>query len=159
MTIRKWKRKLDEMLYWGYIITLLHESYMILAICAFINLAKPSYEETPSKISTILSIVTIIILCIYPIFLNTVLYRNSLDLEKPRLKRKLGSAYEGLRTKNKGYLAYNSFFLYRRLIIPACVVLLNSNYLQQIIIFQFSVLARFVLIGHFKPFKLKRANN
>ena len=78
--IKRIYQKLKTYVFWNYPITFMQESYAIMAICAQINILRPSFDSSGGSLSTVLAYTTGTILLLYPAFLCSLLNRNQMNL-------------------------------------------------------------------------------
>ena len=121
--MKKITKRLNNKIFWGSLIVLMNESYMIVIVCVLINIRVLSMDSAGLKVMSILCVFFLFLTVILPsIFLMT-LYKDFKNLESKAMQRKYGVLYQDLKLKNgKKILMLPGFFLFRRVMLAISVV-------------------------------------
>ena len=121
-------KNLDKSIYWGSLITLMNESYIIIVVCVFLNIKIFSMENSGLKVMSTLCAIFLSFSVLLPtIFINR-LNANFKKLSSKKLTEKYGPLYEELKLKaGKKVLFVPSFFLLRRMLLGVAICLVGSK--------------------------------
>ena len=120
--------KLDKALYWGSLITLMNETYMIIVVCVLINIKIFSMENLGLKFMSIMCAIFLAFTILLPIRFIRRLYKNFEKLEEDVQKGKYGAFYDELKLKEgKKVLWVPSFFLLRRMLLGIAICIVGAK--------------------------------
>ena len=146
--IKRLERKVKSKVFWSSLITLLNESYVILAVCLIINAQILSLESTGLAVMSILCVTFLVLQILLPIFFIGKLYWNFDRLKDPQIEQGYGVIYEELRIKTgKKILFIPSSFLVRRVMLAIAVCIVGKVLIWQVFILVGQVVAQIILIG------------
>ena len=124
--------KLDNTIYWGMLITLMNESYMIIVVCVLLNIKIFSMENLGLRVMSVLCAIFLFFSVFLPIMFIWRLSRNFEQLNEVELKRKYGALYEELKLKAGKKVLWNpSFFLLRRMILGMAICVVGAKLIWQ----------------------------
>lgn len=109
--IRKLAEKLEAILYWGFVIRIVLEVSLELAIISLMDIAVRNWTNWGYITSYALSILSLIILIVFALWIR--FYLRKRELKDPAYMKKMGSAYEGLIPRPES-LNITEWFIYRR---------------------------------------------
>ena len=133
--IKRLEKKVKRKVCWSSLITLLNESYVILAVCLLINAQMISLESTGLAVMSILCITFLVLQILLPLFFIGKLYRNFDRLKDPQIEQGYGVIYEELRIKTgKKILFIPGFFLVRRVMLAIAVCVVGKVLIWQVFI-------------------------
>lgn len=133
---QKLKKRIVKFLFWGPIITLINESYMIVITCLLINLQSVSFATPGLAVMSSLCIAFIVIYTFLPVILLSRICRNQKYLHKPEWKNTYGNYYQELHLPaGKSIFMYPSFYLGRRLLVGVAVCLVGRLFIWQLCIY------------------------
>ena len=103
---KKVSKRIKKMLFWGAILRLIIETYVIGFICCLLNLKKldMNNEDLWYRGNSILTMVILPLFCIFPLISAVQLWRHWSSLETKTIKGKFGELYEGFNIKEKKML-------------------------------------------------------
>ena len=114
--VKKWKAKIDRILYWNSIIRLLLELSLELSIICLMDIAIHNFSNWGYTVSFTLSVLSIFGLVGFAFWIR--FYLKKKDLKSKILQDRVGSAYDSLKP-NASSLIITEWFIYRRLIYAA----------------------------------------
>ena len=124
---KKNKKSFLGEIFWNQPIKFMTDSFSVISICCILNLKSWQLSDNiEKKINSIFAIVLLVIASLYPILMHLFIQRNKFNVKKRNFERKFKSAYDGLKTDSYNLVIYPLIFLYRRLTIPLCVVLMKD---------------------------------
>jgi glycerol-3-phosphate acyltransferase PlsY len=128
------------MLYYNLIISILTESYSMIAVCCMIGLNKLNAGSFGDFIQSASTIFGLLILIVYPVLVFWVLKKNWKE-NLNQTKEKYQPIFENIRTEI-GLIALLDpmYFLFRRLLMAMIVVFLKNLSLQ-VLLKDFSIIA------------------
>ena len=133
---QKLQRSIAKFLFWGPIITLINESYMIVITCLLINLQSVSFATPGLAVMSSLCIAFIGIYTILPAIFIFRICLNRNKLHEHTWKNTYGNYYKELRLPaSKSIFMYPSFFLVRRLLVGVAVCLVGRLFIWQLCIY------------------------
>lgn len=109
-------------LFFNSIIRVALETYLKLAISTMIAIKELKFEDSESKLNSVLSIGTLIFLLACPIFSYSFLRVNKHRLEYFPFKKRVVSLYLNVDTKREGAVLLGTYFILRRLTFALIVV-------------------------------------
>ena len=144
----KASQKLNKSIYWGTLITLMNESYMIIAVCLLLNMNILSTESPGLKVMSILCAIFLGCAIIIPIIIISYL-RNKFDqLKTDEMKNAFGALYADLNLKEgRKVLLGPTFFLARRMMLAIAICTVGKVLIWQIFIMSTLIIAQVILIG------------
>ena len=110
--------KLDQNLYWGFVIRLLLELTMELSIICIMEIALVNFSSWGYVFSYTFSVIMVCTLIGSALQIRFCMRKR--DLSSPRFIQRMGAAYEGLKPLPTS-LAITEWFIYRRVIYAAAV--------------------------------------
>ena len=133
--VKKCSKKLNKSIYWGTLITLINESYIIFVVCVLINIQIFSMDSLGLQIMSIGGAAFITLGVLIPAAIIFYLLVNFKNLEEPSIADKYGALYDELRLKTgKIVLLQPSFFLIRRFALAIAICLVGKVLIWQIFI-------------------------
>lgn len=125
--VKNCSKKLSNSVFWGSLITLLNESYMIFIICIMINLPINSMESQGQRFMSISCVFCLCFIILVPMRIICQLWCKFSKLGQKSMKQKYGTLYEDLRLKSgRMVLMQPTFFLVRRVLLGVAICLVNS---------------------------------
>ena len=100
-----------------------------MVICCVVNATVASFSSFATRVNSILAIILLVFLAIYPLTQQLCLYKDRHKLRNKSFRKKYGSAYENLSTMKMRYFWYPLFFFYRRLLLPLIIILMPRYFL------------------------------
>lgn len=123
---KKFQKSYREQIYWKAIIIVVYESYAIVAMSCFIGLPILDFSTAGLAVQSISCLFFTVFMLVMPVFLIKYSVKNFPKLSNYKTSRKIGALYEDLNMKVGAKIFWQpSFFLIRRLILAASIVLLN----------------------------------
>lgn len=120
--IKKLRNKLNRKIFWGTLIVLMNESYMVIIVCLLINIKILSTASAGLQAMSIMCVTLLFLSVFLPAFFLTKLYRDFEELETKDMKLKYGALYEDLRLDiGRKVLFQPGFFLLRRALLAVSV--------------------------------------
>ena len=107
---------------WNLPLGFLRDSFSILSLCSLLNIYFISWATTQASVNSAFAITIIAILIIEPIVVAFFLYLNKPQLKHQAFKLKFEQAYPNLKDTENRFLLHPIFYLYRRILIPFCVI-------------------------------------
>jgi hypothetical protein len=131
-TAAEWQHKLKRSLFHNSLTSILMESYIILSVCALINLEFINWATYGQAIQSALSIFVLVVLLLFPpivVFYTKSRWTTNLD----EVQKSFQPFFEEIKLK-KGpkVLIYPSYFLARRFLMALLVVYLRGNLFMQL---------------------------
>lgn len=121
---------MNRKVYWVELITLMNESYMVIVVCLFVNLAIFSMDSPGLEFMSILCAILFTLSIVLPIFFIWQLVRNFKNLEETRYVRKFGALYEELNlSRGKKTILVPGFFLLRRMLLAVAICLFTETFI------------------------------
>ena len=122
---------------WNSVIRYVLQAYLKISIACMIAIFLIDFINSKATINAILCILLLTIISLIPFIFMRILYKNRKILHKTRVRKKLGSMYLGIRTKNSIQYSYTMVFLIRRMIyaILTATCLQNPNICIHIFLF------------------------
>ena len=146
--IKKCSKKLNKAVYWGVLLTLLNESYIIAIVCVMINLKIFSMDSLGLQIMSISGAVFITLAVLIPTTIITYLLVNFKHLKSPVIEDKYGALYDELRLKSgKIVFLHPSFFLVRRFLLAVAICLVGKILIWQIFIMSSQIIMQVIIVG------------
>lgn len=93
-TVKNYGQELSKSLYWGHLTILMFESFSNLAISSFINLKYRGWERFNVGFMSVLTILVLIIVIVYPLAYALFISKNFDYLGWSKFKQKHGAFYE-----------------------------------------------------------------
>ena len=141
------------MLFWQLPIQSIQDNYIVIVICALINLLYGSWGNGEAILNSSLAAITLVFLAIYPVYMQLYLYRRRDMLKKASFIRKYGAAYTNLRIIKDRFMFYPLIFYYRRLLLPFVILYFSRTLSMQFIAMMITGMVTIVAIIVRKPFK------
>ena len=146
-------KSLRSLAFWNWPISQLDDNYIVIVIGCLINIVYGSWEIKGAAINTGLSYALLAFVCLYPVCMQTFLYKKRDKLKQSRFARNFKSTYEFLDERDNRFLLYPLFSFYRRLFVSISIILLPTTFIAQYFVVMISVIAMIMLIGYKSPFK------
>ena len=108
------------------------ETTLELAIVAVVNMCTVDWASQfpAARLSIVLSIISLVLLCVLPIWLTVFYFKHFSKLKQKDFREKYDSALEGtkvdVKTPSKSILAYPSIFFARRIMFAVSAVYLGK---------------------------------
>jgi hypothetical protein len=117
-------KKIERGIYWNNTIRVLLESYTVMIVCCSIQSTNYDFGsgDWGKIVYSSVSIFYFAICLALPFFQAIFCYKNFGKLDDEKFERKWGALWEGMKIKDKGFIAYNFTFLMRRLWLGLSVV-------------------------------------
>ena len=129
------RKKLKHMLYFKMIITVVFESYAIVALSCIVGLQNLNYGSAGLKVQLWSCIVFTVFIFLFPALILGYLSRNFANLHDKRIKKRFGTLYSELNVrKGARIFVQPSFFILRRLILVFAIVHFNKYLVGQILL-------------------------
>ena len=112
--VKKASKKLDNVIYWGFVIRMLLEVSLEFSIISMMDIAVRNWSSWGYVTSYCVSVAAMFSLLFIAIWFRVYLRRQDLEV----IRAKMGAAYEGLLAKSAS-LAVSEWFIYRRMIYAA----------------------------------------
>jgi hypothetical protein len=119
-----------DVVFWSWPIKFLNDSFIIIVISCLINIVYASWETKEAAINTGIAYALLIVISLYPAFMQLFLYYRREMLTKKSFLRKFGLAYQGLDAKDNKFLLYPLFSYYRRVAVPITIILFPTTYIS-----------------------------
>ena len=153
-------KRLQHMLFYNLILSMLTESYSMIAMCCMIGLNKISFHNYGETAQSAFCIFALLLLFGYPVLVTWILWK---DWNKPDFQKtieKCEPIFEHLKTSiGPISLIHPMYFLFRRLLIAVIVVFLKEHLILQVYLINFSVIAGVIIAGYIEyetPSKRKK---
>ena len=141
--------RLRHMLFYNLILSLLTESYSIIAISCMIGLNKLSFKNYGETTQSVFCILSLLVLIVYPILIVYILkkawnrpdFQETMQRYEPiceHLKISLGPIS----------LIHPIYFLLRRLFLAIVIVFLKEHLVFQVMLVDFSLIAGVIIVGY-----------
>lgn len=137
---------LRESLFYETIVSMITESYSILAVCCFIQFCDFNFDSPGEYVQNISMLLFFAVLIFFPILItrHTVKYWHQVD----ELREQYHGFFEELRIRTGPViLIYNNYFMLRRFILAACVVFMRQLFFLQFMLKAFSIIAAVIIDG------------
>ena len=146
--LRRFAKRMDKKVYWGSLITLVNETFVIILIAVIINLKIFNYDTPGYRAMSILCILIFTLILAVPTLLILLLLVNFDKLEDKDYMRKYGAFYENLNLKaGRIVLLYPTWYFIRRVLLVVCVLTTNDTVFLQLVIIQTSTLIQVIIVG------------
>ena len=113
---------MEREIYWNQTIDILSASYTILIVCACLQLTALDFEVWGSSCMSVMAIFYFVVCVVFPVFQAVLCWKNHHRLEDKDFRKKWKSMYNGKKTNEKGFIAYNFVFIARRFMLGVIVV-------------------------------------
>ena len=90
------KIKLKDIVFWNWPIQFLNESFIVIVINCLINIKYASWQVKEAALNSGLSYALLALVFVYPVFMQTFLYRRRKMLTNPSFLRRFAAAYKNL---------------------------------------------------------------
>ena len=90
------KIKLKDIVFWNWPIQFLNESFIVIVINCLINIKYASWQVKEAALNSGLSYALLALVFVYPVFMQTFLYRRRNMLTNPSFLRRFAAAYKNL---------------------------------------------------------------
>ena len=122
---------------WNSVIRYVLQAYLKISIACMIAIFLIDFINSKASINAIVCILLLTMISIIPFIFMRILYKKRNILHKRRVRKKFGSMYLGIRTKNSIEYSYTMVFLLRRMIyaILTATCLQNPNICIHIFLF------------------------
>ena len=151
----KYIRQLKHSLQWNTTLRFLTETFMMIAMCVFINLTDLEWTDFGSITSSLFCLFFMTLVLGLPLFMGWYMYRNYETLSSREKRERIGSLYEELDlSKSKWVIAVPINFMIRRIMTCITIVYVETP-VYQIFVLDFTVLFVVILHGQILPFSTK----
>ena len=122
---------------WNSVIRYVLQAYLKISITCMLAIFLIDFKNSKATINAIVCILLLTFISIIPFIFMRILYKKRKTLHKSRVRKKLGSLYLGIKTKNSIEYSYSMVFLIRRMIyaILTATCLNNPNICIHIFLF------------------------
>ena len=125
--------KMERNLYWNNQIVIFNSSYVILIVCAMIQMTALEWDNGYGPwLFSFFAIAYGIACIIFPFFQLLVSWWNFNRLEERSFQKRFGALWEGMDTSHKGFLSFNFWFIARRFQMGLLVVAFRGILFYQI---------------------------
>jgi len=147
---------LQRKLKYGSLITILTESYSIVAVSCLINLQRLSWTSYGTIVQSSATLIFLAVLVGFPLLYGNYLLSKFDQLLHANVRERHGTFYDELNLRNgRMVLLQPVWFLVRRLLLAIIVVLLNTTVIWQISLMTFTVITQVIILGRVGPFGKK----
>ena len=94
--IKKIRNKLNSKIFWGTLIVLMNETYMMMIVCVLINMQILSTDSPGLQAMSIMCVALLFLTVFLPACFLSKLYRDFENLKTKDMKLKYGALYEDL---------------------------------------------------------------
>ena len=146
---------MKKKLYWNFLISLAFESYILVAMCALINLQQLGWDNFGASTSSLSTLIALVAVVGLPIFVGVFLYCKWDKLKDKEVIEKFGVMYEDLDLDQGRWVASVPLvFILRRLHL--CMIIMFMNHAAfQLQSINFALLYVMIQNGSIEPFKTK----
>lgn len=122
---RKFSKKLGKQLYWGMLLRLLIEGYVIGLICCLINVQRLDFsmEVKWTFVNTVLTLLALPIMVLFPILSVRFMVKNRRILNDPKMMQKYGEMTSGLNHSESGVILFWFMDYFRKGLLALVVVM------------------------------------
>ena len=126
---RRATKRLEPKLFWGFLLRMIIEGYVITLICCLINIRRLDFEVDTKWVfsNSIITVVIMPILIFFPIFSICYMLSNFNDLNEVFCKERFGELYAAYSLKNKTMLLYWGLEYSRKLLLATIVVFVQDD--------------------------------
>ena len=134
-------------MFWNWPINFLRDSFVVIMICCLYNSSYLSWSNEDESINSGLAVALLTVLLLYPIAIQCFLYKSRDKLETEDFKHKIYAAYDGLATEDYKFILYPLLFYYRRVVIPASIIIWPNLFLMQYLVLLSTSILTVILIA------------
>ena len=148
--------KLLQKVFFNQMLTFTEETYMISVVCCFVHFHQSIYtNEILNDYDFYLSVIALLIVVCYPLFILRLRYLKLSTLEDPDYVKCIGVVYNNLELDSIGTSALWQPFLSlsRRLVLGYVLVFLSLRPTFQLLTVNFQALFQVIMLGWLEPFK------
>lgn len=139
-------------MFYNTIIGIVTESYSYMAVCCIINLTHVTFKSPGEIVQTLICFLALLTLIGFPIIMTWYAKKTIQSSEKQEQEKIFNYLEELSLRKGASVLMFPFFFLLRRLLIAASVVMLNHLFAQFFVMASLNITA-VILVGYVKPFE------
>lgn len=151
---KKFEESLKHFIYFKLIITVIFESFAIVAISCLIGLQVIDFGSAGLSVQSLTCIFFLVLITVMPVLMLSHVNHHFARLNDQLIKKRVGSVYEELDIrKGKKILIQPMFFLLRRLVLGYAVVYMNDNFAGQIMVIALQTLASAMVLSYVHAFK------
>jgi len=144
---------LQRKLKYGSLLSILTESYSIVAVSCLINLQRLSWTSYGTIVQSSATLIFLAVLVGFPLVYGNYLLRKFDQLAHANVRERHGAFYDELSLRNgKMVLLQPVWFLVRRLLLAIIVVLLKTTVIWQISLMTLTVITQVIILGRVGPF-------
>ena len=156
----KFQRSLKHLIYYKLIITVIFESYAIVAVSVLIGLQILDFSSAGLVVQSSICIIFTIFILLMPVMMFRHVTHHFAWLADHKMKRRVGTLYDELDIrKGKKIFIQPIFFLLRRLILAYTVVHMNDNFAGQIAVILLQTLTSLMILSFLEAFINGRRHN
>ena len=144
-------------IYFKMIITVIFESFAIVAISCLIGLQVIDFGSTGLSVQSLSCIFFLVLITVIPVLMFSHVTRHFARLNDSQVKKQVGTVYEELDIqKGKKIFIQPIFFLLRRLALACAIVYMNDNFAGQIFVIALQTLASAMVLSYAQAFRSKQ---
>ena len=151
---KRQQKSLFKSLYWGTILRLIIESYIIGMICCLINLRELDFTTILTDewiyANSLLTCIFLAVFALFPFLGVRYMYRNWDLLKKDQEERRFGEIYAGFNLDHKGMIVYWFLDYLRKFLLAFSVVIYQEQLWLQAFIGFMSSICMIIANGHIK---------
>lgn len=125
--VRKVYEWLNKKLFFNLFLRTVMEGYLNFCISAFLAISKLSFDTADQIIDSIIGLLMLLLISVFPIFTLAFLYYNRLKLENPDFKVRWDSLYDSVVVEKNYAILLCTFFVLRRLIYAVTLCYLQNH--------------------------------
>ena len=151
--VSKLSIRLTHTLFYNSYISIMTESYSLIAVCCCISFSIISFDSYGVAIQSFTSLTFFTMLIAFPIITVRHLSKNFSQLEKVGFKAKYGEFYEGLKLSNGPVVFWQPiWFLIRRFLLATTIVWRHRVLVLQVVQMTGQIITAVIIIGNVRPF-------
>ena len=150
---------LENKIYWNLFIRFLMESYIMITLSCMINTKHIVWYSLVTIFNSILVIMTLLFVILYPVGMAMILDRHFRQLDTKGLQAQYGTIYKGLDfRKGKIILTHIFFFYFRRFLLAIAVVYLSDSISYQNVVMFLTTQMQIMLLAGSKVYRFPERN-
>ena len=153
----KFERSFKHSIYYRWIITVIFESYAIVAISCLIGLQVIGLDSKGLSVHSFLCIFFLVLITVTPFLIFRYVTYHFTKLNEQLVKKRVGTVYDELDLrKGKKILIQPVFFLLRRIVLAYTIVYMKDNFAGQVIVIYLQTLASVIILSSVHAFESKQ---
>ena len=159
-TINRCQKRMNKTFKYKFFLRLMRELYIIILICALINLYYLKWDTYGQVLNSLTSLATISVTGLYPIWVYCIL-SGTTNWHRLQFERKFGTLFMDLRKKGatkKQLSRFSMFFYLRRLLIVVSLMWFQGFLVVQFFIYIKLLIVNVILLLYIKPYTTKGQN-